>query len=189
LTFTNTASNAAGYTLSAGSAGSLTLDNTGSIAEIVVNGGSHGISAPLYLTNGTLEVTAGSSSVLTISGSLSDFGAGASLTLDGDGTGQLVLSGTNTLGGPAAAANVSSGTLVLMTNQAVADGTSLTVGDASAFSTVFPANSTETSASTLAISPVPEPGTIALLGLGLCSAAICRRRLSSRGKQPSGNSC
>jgi hypothetical protein len=180
LTFTNTTSNAAGYTLAAGTAGSLTLDNTGSTANIVVNGGSHGITAPLYLSNGTLEVSASNSGVLAISGIVSDFGAGASLQLDGDGTGQLVLSGTNTLGGVGATASVSSGTLVLANNEALADGTSLNVGDASAFGTVLPAGSAESALPTLAISPVPEPGTTALLAAGAIVLLIFPRRRSKR---------
>ena len=55
LTFTNTQSNTAGYILAPGVAGSLTLDNSGSTAQIVVSGGSNSISAPIMLA-GSLAV-------------------------------------------------------------------------------------------------------------------------------------
>ena len=45
----NSASSTAGYTLSPGSAGTLTLDNSGSVATITVTDGSHVISAPVIL--------------------------------------------------------------------------------------------------------------------------------------------
>jgi hypothetical protein len=181
LVFTNTASSAAGYTLSAGSAGSLTLDNAGSTAQIVVNGGSHGIAAPVYLTNSTLEVSASNSGMVAISGGVSDFGAGASLTLDGDGTGELVLSSTNTFGGPGATATVSSGTLVLTSSEALADETSLTVGDASLFGGIQPAEGAAVAAGSSApagveLVPVPEPSTLALVIAGVAPLAFYRRR-------------
>jgi autotransporter-associated beta strand protein len=176
LEFTNSSSNAAGYTLASGSAGSLTLENTGSSSLITVTGGSHGISAPLFISNNTLEVSASSSGILTISGSVSDFGAGASLKFDGDGTGELVISGTNNFGGPTATATVSAGTLVLNNSEALADGTNLTIGDALAFSGIQAASSTEAAAPSLAISPVPEPGTLALFGAGAVMLAVFRKR-------------
>ena len=52
----NSASSTTGYTISAGSGGILTLDNSGTVASIVVTGGSHVVSAPLVLAAG-LEVT------------------------------------------------------------------------------------------------------------------------------------
>ena len=52
----NSASSTTGYTISAGSGGVLTLDNSGSVASIVVTSGSHLISAPLILVDG-LQVT------------------------------------------------------------------------------------------------------------------------------------
>jgi hypothetical protein len=181
LEFTNTPSSAAGYTLDAGTSGSLTLDNTDSTAHIAVNGGSHEIAAPLYVSNGTLEVTAGSGGALTISGSISDFGAGASLLLNGDGTGELILSGANNLGGTGGTATVSSGTLVLNNGEALADGTSLTVGDASFFAGgTQPAGGALSAAGTplvaAQLSPVPEPGTLVLAMAVVVAGYTYRRR-------------
>ena len=176
LTFTNTASSAVGYTLAAGTAatGSLTLANTGSMAsQIVVNGGSHGISAPVYLVGGDLAVSASNNGVLTISGSISQ-DATRNLTLNGDGTGELILSGTNNLGGSGGTATVASGTLVLNDIGALADGTSLTIGDATMFGGIQPAGASSATgaAPIVSLTTVPEPGTLALLAAIAGSAAF-----------------
>ena len=139
LVLTNSGgSNAAGYSLDSGTAGSLTLDNSGAAAQIVVNDGTHAITAPVYLVGGDLTVSASNNGVLTISGSISQ-DATRNLTLGGDGSGELVLSGTNNLGGSGATVTVVAGTLQLDNIEALADGTSLTVGDASFFAGIQPA--------------------------------------------------
>jgi autotransporter-associated beta strand protein len=101
------------------------------------------------------------------------------LTLDGDGSGLLVLSGTNnTYGGGTL---VAAGTLVVTNSGALPYESSLTVGNAAAFAggpTVVAAPAA--AASTGGLAPVPEPGTIALLVAGLGSAGLyCRLRRRS----------
>ena len=100
----NSASSTTGYTLSGGSGGSLTLDNSGSTATITVTDGNHVISAPLILTAG-LTVTPATSATLTISGNVSQTGSTA-LTLNGPGI--LVLTGSN---GYTGGTTISGGTL------------------------------------------------------------------------------
>ena len=105
----------------------------------------------------TLAPTAGTDS-LTVTGQIV---GGGTLATSGDGT--VLLSGTNSfIGGTV----VESGTLVIQNSEALADGTSLTVGNALAFAApIVPASAPVTA--------VPEPGTMALLaaaavaGLGL----------------------
>ena len=84
-----------GYTLTAGSGGSLILSSTGSTALITVTDGNHGISAPVQIAGGNLLIAESNSGVLGISGNISDDLGQRSLTLAGDGTGELILSGTN----------------------------------------------------------------------------------------------
>ena len=91
----NSASSTTGYTLGAGSAGTLVLGRSTSVAAITVTGGSHVISATVSLVNGLL-VTPAAGATLTISGNISQTGA-SGLTLGGSGT--LVLGGSNTFSG------------------------------------------------------------------------------------------
>jgi autotransporter-associated beta strand protein len=183
LVFSNTSGNsAAGYSLDSGTAGSLTLDNTGSTAQIVVNAGTHAITAPVYLVGGDLTVSASNHGMLTIGGSITQ-DTTRNLTLDGDGTGELILSGSNSLGGTSGTATVSAGTLVLNNNEALADGPSLTVGDASAvFGGIQPAGASNASSGAVSIAPVPEPGTLVLLAAVLGGLAI--RRGYRRNRRP-----
>ncbi len=109
--------------------------------------------------------------VSTFSGTIQNSNSAAgvlALTVVGGGT--LTLTGTNTyLGGT----TVADGTLILTNNEAIADGTSLTVGNASAFTPVVPLSAP----SAAAVTPVPEPGTIALLVAGAVAAILSRRRV------------
>ena len=107
------------YTIATGSGGGLLLDNGSGQATISVSAGSDMISAPTTVAS-NLVVSAAVGSTLTISGGIS--GGNNSLTLNGPGT--LVLGGSNSFGG----AVVPSGTLVVTSAAALADGSSLTVG-------------------------------------------------------------
>ena len=184
LVFSNTGGNSsAGYSLDAGTAGtgSLTLDNSGT-AQIVVNAGNHAITAPVYLVGGDLAVSASDNSVLTITGSISQ-DTTRNLTLGGDGTGELVLSGTNNLGGSGATVTVSAGTLVLNNSQAIADGTNLTVGDATFFGAPHVRLGEAVASSApggLGLTPVPEPATLVLLAACLGTTLIHGRRRHRR---------
>ena len=153
------------YVLLQGSGTSgLTLTGTGggSPVAVTVLSGTHSVEVPILL-DCNLYVSSGGN--LTLQGDIGDGGLGYSLTFSGPGT--LVLGGTN---GYRGGTMVASGTLIVDNSEALADGTSLTVGKASYFSASAPA-----SASTSTSAAVPEPGSLLLLAFGLWSAAIYRR--------------
>jgi autotransporter-associated beta strand protein len=167
------------------SAGNVYVNSPGTLdlnsRSATVNGLS-GNGAVTSSATGALTLTVGDNDqTSTFAGTIQN-GLGV-LALTKTGAGVLTLSGTN---GYTGGTTVSGGTLVLANNEAIADGTSLTVGDPSAFlpAPVVP-NSAVTVGSGLsdaAIAPVPEPGTLALLAaFGLWSAVACYR-FSKRGK-------
>ena len=86
-----------------------------------------------------------------------------------EGGGQLVLSGTNTYSGTTTAAG---GTLVLADSEAVKNGANLIVGNGGLFGTIQPT----AEASDVAPTPVPEPGTLALLAAGAAAAVVAAGR-------------
>jgi fibronectin-binding autotransporter adhesin len=153
-----------GYTLSGNT---LTFNNNGGTSSVTVLSGTHSIGSQVVVTGGALDIAASSSSVLGITGNISDDGSQRSLILDGDGTGQLVLSGVNTYGGQTV---VNAGTLVVDSTTALPDGTSLIVGQG-ASSLFAPA----VAGPAAAVSAVPEPGTLVLLLAALWSAMACHR--------------
>ena len=115
--------------------------------------------------------TGGDGSSQTFSGKIRDGAGAVALTLDG---GTLTLSGTsNSYSG---GTNVEDGTLIATNSQAIADGTSLTIGIAGSFAPVIPgaATSSEPSAASTPVAPVPEPGALALLTAAICGAAAAR---------------
>ena len=141
-------------------------------------GGLQG-SGNLVLANANLTdvaLTAGGNNAnTTLSGNLSDLRGGGSLTKTG--TGLLILSGDNTYGG---GTTVSSGTLELASSVSLLDGSSLTVGaDASA---IFGFAAQDAPAAR-DLPSVPEPGTLALLTVAVCSAAAYQRIHPRRKKQ------
>ena len=124
--FGNTGSTSTGYTLSGST---LTLNDSGT-STVTVLSGMHAISAPVEIAGGSLAVVVSSSGVLGISGNVSDDGDQRSLTLAGDGSGQLILSGSNNYGG---GTTVGAGTLIVNNSAALPDGSSLTVGAGGTF--------------------------------------------------------
>ena len=123
--------------------------------------------------SGTIQgdVTYESSAASLFAGKIA--GAGSSLVLNA-GSGSLTLTGANTYGG---ATEVVSGTLIAANTGAIADGTSLVVGNPAFFpAAVVPyGNSAVAGGSGLNAAAVPEPSTLALVAFGLWSAAACRR--------------
>lgn len=91
LTLANSASATAGYTISAGSAGTLTFSNSGANSLLNVLSGSQTISAPVVLAGG-LSVTASQGAALNVFGAVTESGSSESLTVAGPGT--VVLSGS-----------------------------------------------------------------------------------------------
>ena len=98
------------------------MDNSGSTSHIVVQGGTHVISAPITLA-GNLSVAPTATSTLTLSGDISESTVGSALSLDDAGT--LILSGSN---GYTGGTNVNAGTLVVENVNGIPNGSNLTVG-------------------------------------------------------------
>ncbi len=161
-----------GYTLAAGSSGTLTLDNSGSTAAITVISGSHAITAPVALAD-SLNVSVSADSTFMLLGGISENSPGMSLTLDGGGL--LILSGTDTYTG---GTTVDAGTLILASNTAIADGTSLTVGAGGTL--IFDPSVVATSTflpAAAQINAVPEPSSLALLVVAIAGFLVnCRPR-------------
>src|SRR5208283_787013 len=86
-------------------ANTLTLDNTGSTSLIAVQNGTHSITAPITIAGASLVVSVSNNGILSLGStansgvSIADDNGAESLTLTGDGSGQLILSGSNTYGG------------------------------------------------------------------------------------------
>ena len=91
---------------------------------MTVLNGTPVISAPVQIASGGLAVNLANNSVLNISGAISDDNGFESLTLAGDGTGQLILSGTNTYGG---GTTITSGRLAI-TNPASLGAAGVAIG-------------------------------------------------------------
>ncbi len=140
--------------------------------DINLNGGTLGAyaswSSSLSMTlGGPVTINSGSNSI-TLSGALGDSGSSNGI-LTKVGSGTLTLSGTNSYGGGTIVEN---GALIATNSEAIADGTSLTVGDPSLFhAPTVPVQD----ASAAAIAAVPEPATSALLAVVLASAVVYRR--------------
>ncbi len=164
----------------------LTMNGSSSgTATMTVSSGTQEIDSAVEIAGGNLAISLTNTGQLTLTNNISDdvaaTGIPRSLTLtSADGTGTLILSGSNTYSG---GTDVASGTLIAMNSASIPSGTSLIVGSGGAFTfapatTLAPAASNVASAS-LTVSPVPEPGTIALLlaAVGVwCGRRIVRRR-------------
>ena len=174
----------AGNTISAvnfGIQGGDTLTNHAMIqvdlGQTYTNSGQIAGDATTILTLGASAVFSVShSSQMNLAGAVTGSGA---LSLTGDGSGTLVLAGTNSYTG---GTYVDEGTLIVDKSAAAADGTSLTVGAGGVF--IFDPTATSSSlgadshvASSSGVAAVPEPGTLALLGMaGIVAAAAAWRR-------------
>jgi autotransporter-associated beta strand protein len=167
-----------GFSISAAGSNTLTLDNSGSTAQITVQVGSHVISSPITLA-GNLNVAPSAGSTLALDGNITQSGSGSSLTLDDAGT--LILGGSNSYTG---GTTVNAGTLYVLNTGGLPIDQSLTVGPGAAVAfgpslaaggAVFEAPA----ASGVAQSPevVPEPGTLALLLAAGTLLLAFRRRL------------
>ena len=164
-----------GYTLSGSGTSGLTLNNSGSASLASMSQGTHAIAAAIEISGGNLVISASNSGLLGISGNISDDGHQRSLTLEGDGSGQLVLGGAadSYQGGTV----VEAGTLLVNNSGALADGPSLTVGGGGTFvfdPTVSGAALASVSPAGL-VAPLPEPGSVVLLLAALWSAVACHR--------------
>jgi len=168
LTFSGT-----NYTLSGGS---LTLESVSGPATVNVSGGTDTIGSALTLASATDITVTNAVDRLLISG---DIGGTGALLKTGDGT--LVLSGTNSYSGGTI---VNVGTLIATTSAAFLDGSSLTVGAGGTliFDPSVSGAPAMAQSQSLAVSPVPEPGTLALLGVAVCGAIVYRNIRSRRKK-------
>jgi fibronectin-binding autotransporter adhesin len=187
LQFGSAGSPSAGWVLSGSSAAGLTFNDSGGTAAVTVLSGTNTITAQVSVAGGNLDIAASNGGILTLSSDVSDDGGQRSLTLDGDGSGRLILGGSNSYSGGTI---VNAGLLVVNNVEALPDGSSLTVGAGAGASfdspvakkqgaggasySLLPAPCSELSLpGTVA---VPEPGTLVLLAAGCLLAAIIRCR-------------
>jgi fibronectin-binding autotransporter adhesin len=170
----------ADYTLSGNT---LTFNNGGPDATVTTLSGTHTINSPLIISGGNLDIAASNGSLLTVAGNIADDGNARSLTLDGDGSGQLILAGTNTYSG---GTNVNSGILIVASASALLEGSNLTVGQgaSSFFASASPAvlESAAASVAPAGLVAVPEPRTLVLLLIALAIVVI--RYLVTRSPRP-----
>jgi autotransporter-associated beta strand protein len=151
-------------------------------ATLDLNGGGQQVDS----LNGAGTVTntaSGSLATLSVSGALSTVFSGAisnglspvSLIVTGGGT--LTLSGTNTFSG---GATVNGSTLIITNAVGIGDGSNLTVGDSTKFTSSAPVVPAPVIGQTseAAVAPVPEPATMAILATGAAAALVeySRRR-------------
>lgn len=144
------------YTLAAGTAGGLFLDNGAGTAALNNVVGSNTISAPFTLSSNSTVTVSNLTDTLTVSGVIGNTGFGT-LTKGGDGT--LLLSGANTFSG---AATVNAGTIKLGNGAAL--GTTAGNTAVNAGGTVD--LNGQTSAEPMTLAGTGETGTGALINTG-----------------------
>jgi autotransporter-associated beta strand protein len=145
----------------------LVIDGAVTASDVnVTYGGQIGGTGAIGLSFGDAQLTYSSSAASNFAGTIS--GTAGFLEVD---SGTLTVSGANTYMGGTQVDGT--GMLILTNSEALADGSSLTVGDASAFDMVVPAQAISPSS---AITPVPEPGTLWLVVMVLGTACVMGRR-------------
>ncbi len=172
-----------GYRLSGTGSDTLTFSNTGNSApaQISVIDGLHIIDTPVVLAS-NLVVTSTSSNLWTLAfgaaSSITDNSNNLSLTLSAS-NGTLILSGSDNYTGGTI---VDAGTLIATASDAIPYGTSLNVGaDGTVkFDSSQAVAGPITSSAASQTTAVPEPGTLALLAVAICGAAVYRRIRSAQ---------
>jgi fibronectin-binding autotransporter adhesin len=161
------------YTLNGNSLTLQSSTGTAGTANVTVSSGTQVIASAVEIAGGSLAILVSHSGILSIPGNISDDNGLESLTLGGDGTGQLVLSGTNTYGG---GTNVNSGVLNVVSPTALLAGSNLTVGNGAA--ALFSPAAGIVAAATASAVAVPEPSALLLLAIGSLTAGcgVWRRR-------------
>jgi autotransporter-associated beta strand protein len=161
----------------ANSGGTMMVTVNPSTLTSVINVGKLGL-----LSNVSFNVSQGSTASgvdLRVTSALNKYINVSSVTKSGPG--EMVLSGTSSYDG---GTNVVGGTLIVTNIGGIADGTSLNVGDPSLLSLlpapIVPAPPASGYPAAAAVSPVPEPGTLALLAAAAIAAGCgaWRRRKS-----------
>jgi fibronectin-binding autotransporter adhesin len=152
------------------------IELSGDVVNQSANNQTIGLNIQLVPGDGAFDVGTFDTGGLKITDSGSVSGAGMALTKAGSGT--LVLSGTNTYSG---GTYVTDGKLMVTTSYGLPSDSNLYVGEnvATDFAAVTPDQSAPAAAAA-GLSPVPEPGTLALLAAALGGAAIYRRARSPR---------
>ena len=125
-------------------------------------------------------LTVNQSTTTTFGGSLLD-GATNKLALSLTGSGALILSGTNTYTG---GTTIGGGTLFVTNSEALANGTSLTIDAGGTF--VFDPSHVGAPVMASSTAAVPEPGTLAMLAVAVCGAAVYRHIRSRQRKHSDG---
>ncbi len=143
-----------------------TLDLGGMTSPQLVGLSGSGGTVETSSGTSTLVVTSSSTTPPAFAGSIVNGNGLVSLLVNGSGT--LVLSGTNGFTGGTTVAN---GTLVLESPTAMADGSNITVDSAGSFAPIVPDATIP-----LPLAPVPEPTSLALLLAAAFGAALVALR-------------
>jgi autotransporter-associated beta strand protein len=117
------------YNITTQGNGSLTLDNTGTSAAVInvlnTNSANQQITAAFSLKD-NLSVTNNSASSLTLAGGITESPANAALTFTKDGSGLVILSGSNTITG---ATTINAGTLRVSGGLAISNGSTVSLAN------------------------------------------------------------